>query len=254
MASRSRVSEPAIARELDARARQVGRRGHGAQALEGGVDRGLLERRAARQAVVGRRAEVLRQAQGHRGVALRVQVREQGLVAGLGDRGGDVHGGGGLAHPALLVRDCVDGAHAGEATGAIGRNPGWFAPNDRLLRGSHTFRKSPQAADDFPEGRALHRVGSGERPLARHPGPAREARRRWPDLAQHHQATGAGTGKRRDRDGPDRTPSPTDAPTDSSPASGSPFHATSTPSSPSRGAAYSASTPSGASARAVTAS
>ena len=40
-----------------------------------------------------------------RGVALRVQVDHQDLLAGLSERGGKVNGGGGFTHATLLVRD-----------------------------------------------------------------------------------------------------------------------------------------------------
>ncbi|MNT18446.1 hypothetical protein D3C72_1536570 [compost metagenome] len=39
----------------------------------------------------------------HRGIALRVQVDQQHALVLRGQAGGEVHRGGGLAHPALLV-------------------------------------------------------------------------------------------------------------------------------------------------------
>ena len=44
-------------------------------------------------------------------LACGVDVDQQRRVAGLRDAGGDVDGGGGLPHPALLIGDGVDRAH-----------------------------------------------------------------------------------------------------------------------------------------------
>jgi hypothetical protein len=41
----------------------------------------------------------------HRGVALGIKVHQQRALAVGGQRGGEIDGGGGLAHPALLVGD-----------------------------------------------------------------------------------------------------------------------------------------------------
>src|SRR5665647_3254356 len=51
-------------------------------------------------------------ARAHGGVALRVQVDHQHALADLGQPGGEVDGGGGLAHPALLVGDAKNLGHA----------------------------------------------------------------------------------------------------------------------------------------------
>ena len=51
-------------------------------------------------------------AEGDGGVALGIEVDQQGLGAGGGDAGGDVDRGRRLADAALLVRDRVDDAHA----------------------------------------------------------------------------------------------------------------------------------------------
>ena len=42
------------------------------------------------------------------GVRLRVEIDDERPLAGLGQAGGEIDGGRGLADPALLVRDCVD--------------------------------------------------------------------------------------------------------------------------------------------------
>src|SRR5262249_57972836 len=47
----------------------------------------------------------------HGRVALRVEVQEQHLAARRGERGREVHRGGGLADAALLVRDGNDALH-----------------------------------------------------------------------------------------------------------------------------------------------
>ena len=65
-------------------------------------------------------ALVAGEAEADRGVALRVGVDQQRLVARLGDAGGDVDGRGGLADAALLVRDRVDGAHCALETSERG--------------------------------------------------------------------------------------------------------------------------------------
>ena len=68
----------------------------------------------------------LRQAERHRRVALRVEVDEQRAVARLGDAGGQVDGGGGLAHAALLVCHRIDGRHrsAEDSPAAQSERPG----------------------------------------------------------------------------------------------------------------------------------
>src|SRR5829696_79804 len=54
------------------------------------------------------------------GVHLRVDVNDEGVVAGRGDARGDVDGGGGLPDPALLVRDGVDGHLRTDASDGFG--------------------------------------------------------------------------------------------------------------------------------------
>ena len=172
---------------------------------------------------------VLRQAEADGRVALRVDVDEQRLVAGLGDAGGEVDGGGGLADA---------------------RPSGW-----------RSRRRCPCAASRRTHGSDEHgqrgrRESRAERALARHPRAAGEARRRGRHLAQDVQVRCSATGIRMH----DERISATARPSSSAAAGGSrssspsrrPFHATSTPPSRSSGAAYSARTASGASARAVT--
>ena len=96
--------------------------------------RGVAQREVARQAVVDVRAGVLGKPKCNRGVALRVEVDEQGRVAGVGDRRAEVDRGGGLAHPALLVGDCENGAHRGSSYGSGRSEPASaprFAPERR---------------------------------------------------------------------------------------------------------------------------
>src|SRR5690606_21990344 len=51
-------------------------------------------------------------ARAHGGVALGIQVHHEHALPDLGEAGGQVHRGGGLAHPALLVRDTKNLGHA----------------------------------------------------------------------------------------------------------------------------------------------
>ena len=61
-----------------------------------------------------------------RGVALRVEVEDQHLLADGGQRGAEVDGGGGLADAALLVGDGKDAERAGH-----GSNPSiWVADRE----------------------------------------------------------------------------------------------------------------------------
>ena len=69
--------------------------------------------RSPAEAVVDVGPAVLRQPKCNRGVALRVEVDQQRRVAGVRDAGAEVDRGGGLAHPALLICDCENGAHRG---------------------------------------------------------------------------------------------------------------------------------------------
>ena len=183
---------------------------------------GVGGRDVAGQHLVEARALVAGEAEPDGGVALRVGVDQQRLVAGLGDAGGDVDRGGGLPHPALLVRDRVNGAHCALETSDPG---GCRAPSTGVLR------PFPPAADSPP---------ASARPCGTRAGcgaPTRDtARPRAPPSRSSPSAAAACS------------------PSASSRASTAPFHATSDPPSRSSGAAYSHSTGSAPSARAVTTS
>ena len=101
---------------------QVGRRRRHVEPLHPARHRRLRERELAGEAVVDVRLAVLRQPKRNRCVALRVEVGEQGRVAGVGDAGAEVDGGGRLTHPALLVGDAGTLPIAGESTNWPGRN------------------------------------------------------------------------------------------------------------------------------------
>ena len=45
------------------------------------------------------------------GVPLRISVDQQGALLGHRQAGGEIHGGGGLANPAFLIRDRYDSSH-----------------------------------------------------------------------------------------------------------------------------------------------
>ena len=101
------------ARRAAARPRR--RRGRGSP----GRSRGCRARPGARprrsslaaRHVVGGRMGLAVEAERDRRVALRVEVDEQHLPPVARRAGGEVDGGGGLPHPALLIRDRVDGSH-----------------------------------------------------------------------------------------------------------------------------------------------
>ena len=77
------------------------------QAGDSGGDQRLSQGRAGDQRVaVGRLA-----AQSAGGVALRIEVDQQGVRAGLGQRDGQIDGRGGLAHPPLLVGNTKNPTH-----------------------------------------------------------------------------------------------------------------------------------------------
>ena len=146
----------------------------------------------ARQHLVQPRAVVARQPEPGGRVALRVRVDEQRLVAGLGDAGRHVDGGGGLAHPALLVRDRVNGAHdAFEISGLGGCR----------TRSTGVLRPFPVAADTPPawarscERRAKSAAPSPctarphELPPARARAPRRHAARRPPPARRPRPST-----------------------------------------------------------------
>ena len=128
------------------------------------------------QARIGVRLHVLRHAERDRGVALRVQVDQQGAATGLRDTRGEVDRGRGLPHAALLVRHCIDRRHSlrSDDTGGSGRNR-------RPGRGSRTIawfgtEPSSPARDGIgsgPNGLGA-RIRLAERLPVRHPGPAWE--------------------------------------------------------------------------------
>ena len=94
-------------------------------------------------------------AEGGGGVALRVEVDDEDPLPELGERGGDVHRGRGLADPALLVGDHHDpgGVRTRRAAGRI-RAP---------VAGQHDVLGGPRQ-----RGRVVV-----ERPASRRPGPRR---------------------------------------------------------------------------------
>ena len=111
-ASRSRVSEPARRGSSTLAPARSGVEGTAPEALDPGRAHGVGDRHVAAEArrrLLGSRS--LASPSADRGVALRVDVDEQRVVAGLRDAGRDVDGGRRLADPALLVGDRVDGAH-----------------------------------------------------------------------------------------------------------------------------------------------
>ena len=188
----------------------------------------MLDRRSARTASARRRrrrrarrrgpapsSRVDAEADG--GVALRVDVDEQRLVAGLGDAGGDVDGGGGLADPALLVRDGVDGAHAAPTLAAGAADS---APNGRsrarigceLMR--EISRRRAAVSSPFP--RAAGSAPAWARPCGTRAASGR-ARPRY------------GTHARAPRPARARACAAAAAPSASSAASTAPFQRTSTP-------------------------
>ena len=215
------------------------------RALERGGPGASSEGQVAGQAVVDVGLGVLRQAERDRGVALRVEVDEQRAVARVRDARGQVHGGGGLAHAALLIGDGVDGAHerAKVAVGAVGRRSPveGSPPNVRFLPSD----RRPRAT-----------AGSAERTLARHARPPRVTPR---GISTLRRRGGGGRGRRRRRNRaitsgsrPRRTAAASPARSSASDAGPLPGHEHAAGAR--RGAAYSASTASGARARAVTAS
>src|SRR5690606_20247966 len=76
---------------------------------QAGVEDGPVERSPVQHDVVGSGpAGGVRDAEPGRGVALRIEVDDQDLAIGRGERGRQVDRGGGLADTALLVRDGDD--------------------------------------------------------------------------------------------------------------------------------------------------
>ena len=107
------------ARQLEVRAAQVQFARDDFEPVEGGL-LDLVEQRAlAEQRLVAACALGLLQAQTAGGVGLRVEVEQQHALPHCGEAGGEVDGGGGFPHAALLVGDRDDGSrHAGDLTGA----------------------------------------------------------------------------------------------------------------------------------------
>jgi hypothetical protein len=67
----------------------------------------------------------------HRGVALGVQVNQQHAHGRLGERGGEIDRGGGLADAAFLIRDGDDAGHGGvRKSRVIGVKPGARVDSD----------------------------------------------------------------------------------------------------------------------------
>ena len=84
------------------------------------------------------------------GVALRVDVDQQDALLGGGQRGGEIHRRGGLAHAALLIRYRDDPSH---------ENPGWFVGNTHCLTGSTDVRLGhPQRPPSRFHGRPSPRI------------------------------------------------------------------------------------------------
>ncbi len=102
---------PGHARQFDGRAGQVWSCRNDAQMRDGAGHHRLGQRDLAQERVVDGWRGVLVDAEPEGGVGLGVHVHQQRLVAGLGDASGQVDGSRGLAHPALLVGDRVDGPH-----------------------------------------------------------------------------------------------------------------------------------------------
>src|SRR4029453_12905079 len=95
-----------------------GRRRDDVETVDAARDRRGGQRELARQAVVDAAAAVLRKTKCNRCVALRVEVDQERAIAGVRDAGAEVDRGGGLAHPALLICNCENGAHRGRKYGS----------------------------------------------------------------------------------------------------------------------------------------
>ena len=86
--------------------RQVDRGGNDVQARHLRMHHRVIDPRLAQQDVIaGEDALAVGNAQAGRGVALRIEVDQQHLQPRGRQRRGKIDGAGGLAHPALLVRD-----------------------------------------------------------------------------------------------------------------------------------------------------
>ena len=96
--------------ELDLGAGEIDRRRGHEEVLHARRLDAVLDGRVVHDDVVDRHLEVAGvDAEAGGRVALRVEVHHEHPVVELGEGGAEVHGGRGLAHPALLVRDREDG-------------------------------------------------------------------------------------------------------------------------------------------------
>ena len=128
-------------RQVDVRRRDVDARGLGRHddVLDGDVG---IDERVRHRSLDGPRIEA--QADGQ--VGLRIHVHAQDAVALLGQRAGEVDGGGRLADAALLVRDGDDAGHAASFAG-------WMGP---IGRGDSIARDHGAAAREFSTLLAVH--------------------------------------------------------------------------------------------------
>ena len=122
-----RAAQPILARhhadQFDLRARQIDRGRHAEEALAvRAAPQRVLQRDLADEHFVGRGRAGLAvgDAQRRARVALWVEIDDERLESLHGERGGEVDGGGGLAYPALLVRDGEDPALTGPRQRLVG--------------------------------------------------------------------------------------------------------------------------------------
>ena len=112
-----RVSHPLLplrrVDELYLGTRQIRRGGHDIQVLKlDSPQAGAPDVSRSDEDVVGRALEgATLDAGSTRRISLRIAVDQQGASLGDGEAGGEVYGGGGLPHPALLVGDRDDSGH-----------------------------------------------------------------------------------------------------------------------------------------------
>jgi len=125
--------------EVHLRRGEVDVRRDDVHAGERGLDDRLVRvlQRSEHEVVDGRHVEVAHSEAGREG-ALRVEVDGEHLASVLGERGGQVDGGGGLAHPALLV---AEGDDPGRAVAAEALRHGEYG--DRTSGRTHSRRLEP---------------------------------------------------------------------------------------------------------------
>ena len=138
---RSRNARSRSLADLELEAGQIHRRRRDVEARHRGLEHGVAQRRLAGQHVVGRGGAALAvDAEAGRGVALRIEVDDQHVLADRGERGAEIDRGRGLADAALLVgeredaRDCpapcgIDrliGRRVGLVEHGLRENPPWF--------------------------------------------------------------------------------------------------------------------------------